>query len=161
MQQQNAAKAGAPAPPAATPPVVNLSAALGNMPDLDADKLTEAFKQFYTVLEDTAMTADKYVSLWAAMNEDATTNGYIPDTGPQMMLVNIGGGNLHVMHSVMKLPPKTEFPRKDITSASNPFNKHEFVAVYGDRANSTAVWTVSPVKPAVLYNNLQKVKLAA
>ena len=161
MQQQNAARAGAPAPPAATPPVVNLNAALGNMPDLDADKLTEAFKQFYTVLEDSNMTADKYVSLWAAMNDEVAAKGYIPDTGPQLMLVNIGNGNLHVMHSVMKLPPKAEFPRKDITSASNPFNKHEYVAVYGNRADSTEIWTVSPVKTNLLYNNLPKVKLAA
>ena len=68
FQQQNATAAAAPAPPPATPPVVNLSTALGNMPDLDTDKLTQAFEQLYMILEDSNMTADKYMSIWAGMN---------------------------------------------------------------------------------------------
>ena len=158
FQQQNATAAAVPAPPPATPPVVNLSTALGNMPDLDTDKLTQAFEQLYMILEDSNMTADKYMSIWAGMNEQVAVKGYPPGTGPQMMLVNIGKGELHVMHSVMKLPPKTDSPLKDIAATNSPFKKQEYVAVYGNRVDANSLWTIAPAPPKVLCDNAKKVQ---
>ena len=152
LQQQQAPPAPAGNPPVALP-VTNLQKAADNMPDLDPAGITANMKAWFDLLHQDK--PEDVAALLASGNQDMRQNGDPQKEGPQLALINTGGGNVEIVSCLTEVPqpgpnqPPVE-PLASLPQAS-AFRQEKYIAVLGNRANSQDTWIVVPTSANLLF----------
>ena len=161
LQRKRQAAAAAQAPPAGLPPpqVPNLYSSVQRyVPDVDDNLFNDTIKCFYEQLDQ--QTEKDFAQQLHDVLKDMRTQGDIAQAGPQFMLMEFGGGNLEIMHSLTMVPPLTEIPSSQLPPTSTFLDKkYPFVTAIGNREDQADSWMVIPVEPKSFFKE-RKGKLA-
>ena len=154
-KQQQRNPAAPAAPPLAT--VKNLQSCIKYVPTLDQQAKTDTTKFIYDQLQNSS--PEDFAKMLHEISDDMRKNGDVDKEGPRLFLCNIGGGHLHILHSITAVPPISEAPSKDINQNSvflRPENP--YVMAVGNRASATDTWVVVPLPPKEILKK-KKLKL--
>lgn len=136
----------APAPPTATAPAphINLKTAIGRMPVLSPEAITDTFKAYIAALESNSPEA--MAGIIADMNLEQRTTGDPHKDGPHFALVNTGGESIDIMASLNHVPA-TGSGLPD----GSPFITAKFIATINDRLNPAEAWVSVPIEPQQVF----------
>ena len=141
------AQAKAQAPAAAPAPTihVNLQQGLTHMQEADPDAITASFKAWHEGI--TLQTPEAMAKLYATMSTQLRETGNTHNTGAQLLLVNTGDKQLHLISCLLDTPT-TPVPG---VPAASPLLASPHLVVAGNRTAEPNQWLFAPTTGLELF----------